>query len=185
MKFIHPKRTINRIRIKLRIRKRIKERNAAVTLVEMLHGGFWKLREKFVLKGEFEQLYWDYCEVHCSYIGKKAEFLGEPILPHGLCGIFISNSAKVGRNVTIFQHVTIGSNTLKDTSSPGAPQIGDHCVLGAGCIIIGGVKIGDNCRIGAGAVVWKDVPPNTTVVTQENRYIIHNEFRDNTFLPNF
>jgi acetyltransferase-like isoleucine patch superfamily enzyme len=36
--------------------------------------------------------------------------------------------------------------------------IGEGVFIGAGAIILGGVKIEDNCIVGAGAVVTKDVP---------------------------
>ena len=47
----------------------------------------------------------------------------------------------------IYQNVTIGEVDRR------APQIGCNCLIGAGAVIVGGVKIGDNVRIGAGAVV--------------------------------
>ena len=36
-------------------------------------------------------------------------------------------------------------------------KIGDNCVLGAGCKILGKCKIGDNVFIGANAVVTHDI----------------------------
>ena len=39
--------------------------------------------------------------------------------------------------------------------------IGDNVFLGAGAIVLPGVRIGDNCIIGAGAVVTKDIPDNS------------------------
>lgn len=38
--------------------------------------------------------------------------------------------------------------------------IGRNCWLGAGVIVLPGVKIGDNTVIGAGSVVTKDIPSN-------------------------
>ena len=81
----------------------------------------------------------------------------------------------------IFQQVTIGSNTLIDADDAGAPTIGDNCYIGAGAKIIGSVRVGDNCRIGANAVVYKDVPPNSTVVSGEMRIIPHEKIKDNHF----
>lgn len=37
----------------------------------------------------------------------------------------------------------------------GVPTIGNNCVLGYGCIIIGSVELADNTIVGAGAVVTK------------------------------
>lgn len=84
-----------------------------------------------------------------SFVGLDSEFSGTPCFPHGVQGIFISNGARLGRDVVIFQQVTIGSNTLPDSKSPGAPTIGDNVYIGAGAKIVGGITVGDNCRIGA------------------------------------
>lgn len=47
-----------------------------------------------------------------------------------------------------------------------APIIGNNCLIGAGAIIVGGIKIGDNVKIGAGAVVSTDISDGCTVVSQ-------------------
>lgn len=121
------------------------------------------------------------CLKYNSYIPLKSR-LGENIFfPHGLCGIFISQGAKIGDNCTIFQQVTIGSNTLSDSKGCGSPIIGRNVYIGAGAKIIGNVKIGDNVRIGANAVVVEDVPDNATVVMQSQRVITHDDSRKNTF----
>jgi galactoside O-acetyltransferase len=43
-------------------------------------------------------------------------------------------------------------------------HIGRNCWLGAGVIVLPGVKIGDNSVIGAGSVVTKDIPANVIAV---------------------
>ena len=101
-------------------------------------------------------------------MGAGAHFKSHPVMPHGLTGSFISHSAVIGENCTIMQNVIIGS------SKKAAPTIGDNCIIGAGAIIIGGIKIGNNVRIGAGCVVAKDIPDNCTVVMQEPRIIQRN-----------
>lgn len=105
--------------------------------------------------------------------------------PHGLMGIFVSREAVIGKDCVIFQHVTIGSNTLPDSSSKGAPVLGDHVFIGAGAKIIGNVHIGDNVRIGSNCVVAKDVPANSTVVPAAARVIEHAEARNNQFTSIF
>ena len=110
-----------------------------------------------------------------------AEVKSMPVFPHGLNGIFISAGARIGEGCIIFQQVTIGSNTLKDSKGNGAPSIGDNVYIGAGAKIIGNVKVGNNVRIGANCVVVKDVPDNTTVVPAETRYIERTEIMDNSF----
>lgn len=88
-----------------------------------------------------------------------------------IVGIFISGAAKIGSNCTIYQHITIGSNTNQKSKHSGAPIIGDNVLIGASATIIGGVKIGSNSQIGAGAVVAMDIPENSVVVSQAPRII--------------
>ena len=115
-----------------------------------------------------------------SFVGLDSEFVGTPCFPHGVQGIFISNGAKLGRDVVIFQQVTIGSNTLPGSKCPGAPTIGDNVYIGAGAKIVGGITVGDNCRIGANAVVYEDMPANSVAVCAPTR-ILRKEALDNTY----
>ena len=80
---------------------------------------------------------------HGGYIGPDAVIKGRPTLPHGLQGIFISRYATVGENCWIYQNVTIGEVKRK------APVIGDSCLIGAGAVLVGGIRIGDRVKIGA------------------------------------
>ena len=119
------------------------------------------------------------------YIGANAEFAQWPFFPHGYSGVYISGGARVGRRCVIFQQVTIGSDSLAGSGNSGSPTIGDDCYIGAGAKIIGNVKIGNGCRIGANAVVYKDVPPNSTVVGGGGMRIIeHSQPMDNRFYNN-
>lgn len=111
------------------------------------------------------------------------ENINEFITPHGLFSIYISFGAKVGKNCVIFNNVTIGSNTLKDSNGYGAPVVGDNVYIGAGAKIIGNVKIGNNVRIGANCVVVDDVLDNSTIVMPKPRVIINKEKKDNTYYP--
>lgn len=117
---------------------------------------------------------------HASWIGYDSCFNGPPCFPHGYFGIFISGGSTIGKNAVIFQHVTIGSNSLNQSTQTGSPTLGDNVYIGAGAKIIGKIKIGDNCRIGANAVVYKDMPPNSIAVQSPTR-IIQKSFLDNRF----
>jgi serine O-acetyltransferase len=151
-----------------------------------INGGIWKLKDKCnttknkYLKKFYINIYNNYLENKGSFIGYQSRFGNIPIFPHGILGIFISGDAKIGKNCVIFQHVTIGSNTLPDSKGKGSPEIGDNCYIGAGAKIIGNVKIGDNVRIGANCVVFQDIPSNSVVVSQPPRVIkkdkINNRF---------
>lgn len=102
---------------------------------------------------------------HGGYIGRDAVFHGEPSLPHGLHGVFISRYASIGTNCRIYQNVTIGEVDRK------APQIGDHCLIGAGAVLIGDIHIGNHVKIGAGTVICTDVPDHSTVVAQRSHIL--------------
>lgn len=81
-------------------------------------------------------------------------------LPHPN-GIIINHKARIGRNVAIFQQVTLGE------WHGVAPVISDQCALYAGSKIFGGCLIGKNCKIGANSVVGSNIPDNPTVSVGE------------------
>lgn len=122
-------------------------------------------------------------ELHAASISIDAQFATPLILPHGVSGIFITQSAIVGKGCVVFQQVTIGANTIKDSKSYGAPTIGDTVYIGAGAKIIGNVSVGNNARIGANAVIVNDVPENTLAVIPEVRLIQKEVILDNHFFP--
>ena len=102
--------------------------------------------------------------------------------PHGFNGIAISANAKIGKGCTIFQNVTIGSNTLPDSKNAGFPTVGENCYIGAGATIIGNVKIGNNVRIGAGCSITIDIPDNATVVQEKPKIILKDKTPVNKFI---
>lgn len=139
-------------------------------LVKLL-GGFWGLKERCraakpgLARKLLIRLYREYQRPFGSSIAWNSEFSGPPCMPHGPSGIFVTAVAQVGKNSVIFQQVTIGANTLPDSSGMGAPTIGDNCYIGAGAKIIGNVRIGNNVRIAANSVVYQDVPDDSLVVS--------------------
>lgn len=89
--------------------------------------GYWEMRQKCpeFAKNKYLLNAWNtYFENKNSFIHAGIQIEGIPCFPHHEVGVFISKEAKIGKNAVIFQHVTIGSNTLKD-SNFGAPIIGD------------------------------------------------------------
>ena len=146
---------------------------------------FWRLRESCNHKPTHrkELLYFSFLRLYGSYIGLGATFDERPVFPHSFIGVFISSQAHIGKNVVIFQQVTIGSNTTIGSKNQGSPTIGDNVYIGAGAKIIGNCKIGNNCRIGANCIVTKDVPDNSVCVMRGLEIITKDEEMDNTFVP--
>lgn len=75
--------------------------------------------------------------------------------------VVIAGAAKIGRNVSIHQGVTIGRIFAGEKA--GCPTICDNVIIFAGAKILGNVRVGRNSVIGANAVVTKDVPDNSVV----------------------
>lgn len=103
-------------------------------------------------------------------------------IPH--CGgIVIGGDCSIGKNCTILQGVTIGSNLFKNRYK--LATIGDNVLIGAGSKIIGPITIGDNVTIGANSVVTKDIPNGAViggipakVLSYKNSIVINNEYED-------
>lgn len=136
------------------------------------HEKYWKMRAEVVnpnsRKSKLTRLYYLYrikradAFANASMgtdLGAGAYFASPPILFHHLNGIIISHYARFGKNVTIFQQVTVteGPNHTSAT-------IGDNVSIGAGAKILGAVHIGDGAKIEANAVVVSDVPAGATAV---------------------
>jgi serine O-acetyltransferase len=84
-------------------------------------------------------------------------------IDHGF--VVIGETAVIGDEVTIYQHVTLGG-TNPTSGEPGKrhPTIGDGVIIGSGAQVLGPILVGDRARIGANAVVTKDVPEGATMV---------------------
>ena len=109
----------------------------------------------------------------------------------------VSRTSKIGKDVVIFQNVTITSNVvignhiiiLPNTvishdniigdytcitggvSISGNVKIGKSCYLGTNSTIIGNTKIGDYCLIGMGSVILKDIPNNSVFVGNPGKFL--------------
>ena len=94
--------------------------------------------------------------------------------PHPV-GIVIHPDAKIGRNCTIFQNVTIGRGKYIERNHSDIPILGDNVTIYANSVIINGVKIGNNVTIGACSLVLEDVPDNTTVAGIPAKIIKQND----------
>ena len=119
-----------------------------------------------------------------SHLGKKVVFYRGVVIHNSMNVSIGSGTAiaeyvhmwggggiKIGENVLIASHVIISSvshnpmaDLYKESSIKKEICIEDNVWLGAGSIILPGVRIGRNAIIGAGAVVTKDVNPSDIVV---------------------
>lgn len=91
--------------------------------------------------------------------------------------IRIGAGVKIGDNCKIYPYCHIMGSLKKDTIENVSgtkdtiykkAEIGNDCVLGAGCAIIGAVTIGDDVTIGARAIVSKDIPAHSVVKGTNN-----------------
>lgn len=87
-------------------------------------------------------------------------------LPHPN-GIIIGNGVKLGKNVTIYQQVTLGSSNIGGWKTGSQPTVGDGSVIFSGAKVLGMIELGKNTTVGANAVlnkstedgsVWAGIP---------------------------
>jgi serine O-acetyltransferase len=84
-------------------------------------------------------------------------------IDHGF--VVIGETAEIGDEVTIYQHVTLGgTNPTDGVAGKRHPTIGDGVIVGSGAAILGPVHVGARARIGANAVVTRDVAEGATMV---------------------
>jgi serine O-acetyltransferase len=88
--------------------------------------------------------------------------IGESLfIDHG-SGVVIGETAEIGRNVTLYQGVTLGGTGFQRGKRH--PTVGDDVVVGSGAKLLGPIEVGSRAKIGANSVVIHDVPANSTVV---------------------
>ena len=76
----------------------------------------------------------------------------------------VIGASKIGRDVTIFQGVTLGARQIDMSYDLSLrPELGDYVVVGAGAKVLGGISLGDNVKVGANSVLLRSVPANATV----------------------
>ncbi len=88
--------------------------------------------------------------------------IGEGVfIDHG-AGVVIGETAEVGRNVTIYQGVTLGGTGF--ACGKRHPTVEDNVTIGSGAKLLGPIRVGHGAKVGANSVIVHDVPPNSTVV---------------------
>lgn len=78
--------------------------------------------------------------------------------PHG---IVVNGGVRLGRNVTLYQGVTLGSKRYGKNA--GAPVVEDDVCIFPNAVVVGGVTLGAGAIIASCSVVIADVPPGVTV----------------------
>lgn len=93
-------------------------------------------------------------------------------------GVSIGRGTLLGSDVSIFDTdfhpIGLVERRYADRPRPrsqDAVVIGENVFVGAGAVILKGVKIGDNSVVGAGSVVTKNVEANTIVAGNPARYV--------------
>jgi serine O-acetyltransferase len=92
--------------------------------------------------------------------------IGPGFCMHHPQNIIVPGDAIIGRDVTIYQEVTIGRGP-----TPGVPTIGNEVIIYAGAKVLGGITVGDECEIGANVVVTRNFPARSVVSVPPARAI--------------
>ncbi|WP_422002203.1 sugar O-acetyltransferase [Reyranella sp.] len=107
---------------------------------------------------------------HCDYgynirLGKGV-FLNFNCVILDVVAVTIGDGTQIGPGVQILtaDHPRDPAQRRAGLELGRPVRIGANVWIGAGAIILPGVKVGDDAIVGAGAVVTRDVPPGATVV---------------------
>lgn len=84
---------------------------------------------------------------------------------------FIPDGVTIGNHVFIGPRVTFTNDKYPPSRDWLETVVEDWVSIGAGAVIVPGIKIGAHSMIGAGAVVTKDVPVGAVVVGNPARVI--------------
>lgn len=109
--------------------------------------------------------------LHANWAGMNVH-LGDGVYANFNLTLVDDCTIKIGSHTMIAPSVTICTATHPIMPELRAQayqynlpiEIGENVWLGAGVIVLAGVKIGDNSVIGAGSVVNKDIPANVVAV---------------------
>src|SRR5690242_5462292 len=78
-------------------------------------------------------------------------------------GVFLPSNSQIGKDCFIAPNVTFTDDRYPRAGNPSyyaqPPVLEDGCSVGAGSVILPGIRIGAGALVGAGSVVTHDVPP--------------------------
>lgn len=96
-------------------------------------------------------------------------------IDHGT-GVVIGETAIIGRNVKIYQGVTLGARSFPTDENdnlikgiPRHPIIGDNVVIYSNATILGRITIGDNAVVGGNIWVTADVAPGEKLIQAKSK----------------
>ncbi len=98
-------------------------------------------------------------------------------IDHGT-GIVIGETTEIGRNVKIYQGVTLGALFVEKymANTKRHPTVEDNVIIYAGATLLGGkTVIGENSVIGGNVWLTRSVPANSTVYHKPEIQVINNE----------
>lgn len=116
-----------------------------------------------------------FCQLACMDLPLGLRAGPGLVLVHGW-GLVINGKATIGKNVSLFNGVTLGRNDRWGDDlqrSSHYPTLEDEVWIGPHAVVVGGVTIGRGSRIAAGALVTFDVPPRSMVVGNPGRIVKH------------
>ena len=90
-----------------------------------------------------------------------AATIDSPVMIDHATGVVIGETAKIKKNVSIFQGVTLGGHSF--TQEDRHPKIDEGVSIYASSTILGNVKVGSNSIVAAGSLVLEDVASDSTV----------------------
>ena len=90
-----------------------------------------------------------------------AATIDSPVMIDHATGVVIGETAKIKKNVSIFQGVTLGGNRF--TQEDRHPKIDEGASIYASSTILGNINVGRNSIVAAGSLVLDHVPENSTV----------------------
>lgn len=96
-------------------------------------------------------------------------------------GAFIPNDTIIGEGVFIGPNVTMTDDKYPRAGmpyQPNPPFLHDNCSIGAGAVLLPGVRIGQGAMVGAGAVVTQDVAPHAIVYGCPARAVPHDDGKE-------
>ena len=95
------------------------------------------------------------------------------MIDHGT-GVVIGETSRIGRNVRIYQGVTLGAKSfpLDENGNPikgidRHPKLGDNVIIYSNSTILGNIRVGNNAVIGGNIWVDSDVPAGAKVLQRK------------------